>query len=355
MERIVIIPALDPDEKLRDIVERNWELEHQVILVDDGSKEAYQDLFQELSEKCVVLHHKENAGKGAAIKTALNYIKREMWESSVIGIMDADGQHLLEDMEKLLTRAIRMPKALLLGRRTIDENIPWRSRMGNVITRKVFQMMTGAKVSDTQTGLRAFSSELLDFMLDIPGERYEYEMNVLITCAREKIPMVEVPIHTIYHDKENSCSHFRRVRDSIRIYKQLFQFSAASFSSFLLDYGLFALFTLLLPKSPWGIAGANIGARVLSAAYNYTVNCRMVFKEKQTVKTAMDYLALAGVILVLNNIFLQGFLYLHIPVYPAKILTECILFLFSWMVQKKWIFRSKKDRYIKIQKSGEWS
>lgn len=304
MERTVIIPALNPDEGLREIVERNWELENQIILVDDGSDKKYARLFWELGEKCIVLHHEENRGKGEAIKTALKYIKEELWECRVVGIMDADGQHLPDDMEKLLMKAAAEPMALIVGSRTIDRNVPWKSRMGNLITRRIFRMKTGVEVSDTQTGLRAFSTRLLDFMLDIEGERYEYEMNVLVTCAKANIPIIEVPIETIYHDKGNSCSHFRKVRDSVRIYRQLLKFSFVSFSSFLLDYVM-----------------------------------------------------LAGLILVLNNILLQIFMAVYIPLYPAKILTECTLFLISWLIQKKLIFSVRKSVGIKypvlIKKSGE--
>lgn len=355
MERIVIIPALNPDECLRDLVERNWELDNQIILVDDGSDDKYDKLFWELGEKCIVLRHKENQGKGAAIKTALKYIKAELWECSVVGIMDADGQHLPDDMEKLLMKAAAEPQALIIGSRTIDKDVPWRSRMGNLITRKVFRMTTGVAVSDTQTGLRAFSSRLLDFMLNIPGERYEYEMNVLVTCAKQDVSIIEIPIQTIYHDKGNSCSHFRKVRDSIRIYSQLLKFTFVSFSSFLLDYTLFVLFTLFLPQVAAGVMAANVGARVLSGGYNYMMNCRMVFHEKQSVKTASDYVALAALILFLNNILLQFFLsVLTIPVYPAKILTESTLFLISWVIQKKLIFGRKRELRIPIKKkSGE--
>lgn len=304
MERTVIIPALNPDEGLREIVERNWELENQIILVDDGSDKKYERLFWELGEKCIVLHHEENRGKGEAIKTALKYIKEELWECRVVGIMDADGQHLPDDMEKLLMKAAAEPMALIVGSRTIDRNVPWKSRMGSLITRRIFRMKTGVEVSDTQTGLRAFSTRLLDFMLDIEGERYEYEMNVLVTCAKANIPIIEVPIETIYHDKGNSCSHFRKVRDSVRIYRQLLKFSFVSFSSFLLDYVM-----------------------------------------------------LAGLILVLNNILLQIFMAVYIPLYPAKILTECTLFLISWLIQKKLIFSVRKSVGIKypvlIKKSGE--
>ena len=339
MDRAVIIPALNPEACLEEITDRLWEQDIQIVVVDDGSREDCLPFFCRLGAKCTVLHHKENRGKGAAIKTGLAYIREELWECSVVGIMDADGQHLPEDMEKLLRKAAGNPEALILGSRTMDGSVPWKSRAGNLITSKVFRLASGADISDTQTGLRAFSRELLDFMLGIPGERYEYEMSVLVACAREKVPMIEVPIRTIYHDKNNSCSRFRHVRDSVRIYRQLLRFSAASFTSFLLDFELFGLFSILFPDSALGIAGANIGARLISGSYNYAVNCWMVFGKKGSVKTAADYAALAACILALNSILLQGFHgILHVPLYAAKLLTEVLLFLISWTVQKKLIF-----------------
>lgn len=293
MNWIVIIPAFNPDERLRKIVERNCELDNMVIVVDDGSQESCRPIFEGLRENCVILHHEKNQGKGAAIKTALQYVKGEMWEYSVIGLMDADGQHQPEDMDRLLMKAASHPEALILGCRTMDGNVPWRSRIGNKITARVFRMVTGVAVKDTQTGLRAFSSNLLDFMLSIPGERYEYEINVLTACARQKIPMIEAPVETIYHDKNNSCSHFRK-------------------------------------------------ARILSGGWNYLLNCRLVFQEKQSVRTAADYGALAVLILLCNSLLLQGFSFgLGIPLYLAKILTEGTLFVISWLVQKKLIFKMK--------------
>ena len=303
----IIVPVYNVEKYVRECIDSLLNQTYknlEIILVDDGSDKKYERLFWELGEKCIVLHHEENRGKGEAIKTALKYIKEELWECRVVGIMDADGQHLPDDMEKLLMKAAAEPMALIVGSRTIDRNVPWKSRMGNLITRRIFRMKTGVEVSDTQTGLRAFSTRLLDFMLDIEGERYEYEMNVLVTCAKANIPIIEVPIETIYHDKGNSCSHFRKVRDSVRIYRQLLKFSFVSFSSFLLDYVM-----------------------------------------------------LAGLILVLNNILLQIFMAVYIPLYPAKILTECTLFLISWLIQKKLIFSVRKSVGIKypvlIKKSGE--
>lgn len=354
MEKIVIIPALNPDETLREIVESNRKLGNLVILVDDGSDENRRGLFEYLGEKCIVLRHRENRGKGEAIKTALRYIKKELWQYDVIGIMNADGQHQTADMERLLVRAYFNQDALVLGCRKIDDiTVPWKSRMGNRITRQVFRLATGVYVSDTQTGLRAFSTKLLDFMLQVKGSRYEYEMAALTACAKRGIRIVEVPIQTIYHDKKNSCSHFHCVRDSIKIYGQLLKFSASSFSSFLLDYGLFVLLAGLLPHGAAGAAVANVSARLISAAYNYTINCRFVFREKQTFRTAADYFALAALILLLNSVFLQLFLsVLHIPLYPAKALTECTLFAISWLIQRTVIFKNGTAR-LTLGKGGQ--
>lgn len=276
MERIVMIPALNPDEKLRELTERLRRQGNRVIVVDDGSGEAYSGLFQELKGQCIVLCHKENRGKGAAIKTGLRYVRTELGGRGVIGLMDADGQHLPEDMERLLLAAEKHPAGLILGSRSVDGKMPWKSRAGNLITRGIFRMITGMRVTDTQSGLRAFSADLLDFMEETEGNRYEYEMNVLMKCARQKIPVIEVPIQTVYHDRKNSCSHFRKVRDSVRIYGQLLRFSLASFSSFVLDYGLFLLFAAALSRTARGILAANIGARILSGTYNYMVNCRLM-------------------------------------------------------------------------------
>ena len=220
--------------------------------------------------------------------------------------------------------------------------MPWKSRMGNKITRSVFHALSGVYVSDTQTGLRAFTPQLLDTMLEVPGDRYEYETNALMHCAKGQIEIREVPIQTIYHDAENSCSHFRKVRDSVRIYKNLLKFGLSSFSSFLLDYVLFVVFTLLLPKTAWAVTTGNVGARMISGYYNYRMNCRFVFHKKGSVQTGLSYLALALGILILNNLILSGLvLFVGVPTYTAKLLTEGILFLISWVVQNKLIFNGK--------------
>lgn len=216
---IVIIPAYQPDHELEKIADQLWQCGNMTVVVDDGSGAAYQEIFEKIQDISVVLHHKENQGKGAAIRTALHYIHNEVWDQDVIGIMDADGQHLTEDMQKLLNEAARFPGALILGVRKFGKGVPLKSKVGNAMASALFYLITGKKVSDTQTGLRAFDMALAERFRHIPGDRYEYEMNMLTESCRTGIPVREVEIHTIYHDKRNSCSHFRPLQDAIRVLK----------------------------------------------------------------------------------------------------------------------------------------
>lgn len=184
---VVIIPAYQPDEALISIVDQLWVYGCQIVVVDDGSGERFASVFKKIEDACILLHHHQNRGKGAAIKTALAYIKQELWDEQVIGIMDADGQHLPKDMMNLLETAKMYGKSLILGVRKVGKEMPLKSRLGNQITREFFHIVSGVRVSDTQTGIRAFGIELLEKMYKVKGERYEYEMNVLAKL-RQKTP-----------------------------------------------------------------------------------------------------------------------------------------------------------------------
>lgn len=356
---VVIIPAYKPDETLVTITNQLWGYGCRIVVVDDGSGEEYQTVFDKISDICIILKHSENRGKGAAIKTALAYVKEEIpqgdttmairpeqeeiWDGNVIGIMDCDGQHLPEDMMKLFTFARTHRKTMVLGVREVGKEMPLKSRLGNQITRMVFRLVSGVKITDTQTGLRAFGSELLDKLILVEGERYEYEMNVLMALAKAGLPIEEVPIHTIYRDANNSGSHFRAVQDSIRIYKDIFKFMLSSVSSFILDYVLFSLLMIFLPHTAAFVLGANVLARMISAFYNYCMNCRFVFHTRKKVSTAFQYFELAVFVLFMNNVILEIFVqFLGFSVYPAKLMTECVLFLLSWMIQNRIIFRKGK-------------
>lgn len=353
MSSCVIIPAYQPDEILLKLVDQLWSYGCSIIVVDDGSGEAYQPVFEKIEDVCIVLRHEQNRGKGAAIKTALSYIKQETWDCACIGVMDADGQHLVTDMLRLLKVSAGRPNTLVLGTREFGTNtqraahecgVPLRSRLGNAAACVVFRLLSGKWVSDTQTGLRAFGAGLVTKLLAVDGDRYEYEMNVLLECVKTGVPIREVPIAVIYHDKTNSCSHFKPLADSLRISGNMLKFTLSSLSSFFLDYLAFWALMFLLPHTPPAVLFANVAARLGSALYNYELNCRVVFLEREKPQTAVSYAALAAAVLVLNSAILQLLtLGAGMSVYPAKLLTELLLFLLSFSVQNFWIFRKNRD------------
>ena len=136
--------------------------------------------------------------------------------------MDCDGQHSPEDVEHILGLAAVESGTLILGVRDFSEKgVPFRSLFGNRAVSFLFWLVCGEWLRDTQTGLRAFDGSLLDLMREIPGERFEYETQMLVSCAKNGVPIADSPIQTIYEDG-NMGSHFRPFRDSASVLKALF-------------------------------------------------------------------------------------------------------------------------------------
>lgn len=336
---IVVIPAYEPDIRLIGFVKRLHEnKELKIIVVNDGSSESREGIFKHIKDFAVILKHNRNLGKGSAIKTALSYAAENMPDEDGICTADADGQHKITDILAVCNALKRNKNKLILGVRNFKGKVPLRSRFGNKVTSIVFKLTSGKNLSDTQTGLRAFGMKYLSFMKNISGERYEYEMNVLMSCAKNNIDFVEVPIDTVYHNGKNESSHFDTVKDSFRIYKSILKFSCSSFVSFLADYLLFNLFMLFAGNY---VILCNVAARFISAFLNYTINKKLVFQSNdKSPKSALSYFALALFILIANTALLKIFTLVGIPAYAAKLMTEIILFIVSLTVQKFLIFKN---------------
>lgn len=340
----ILIPAYQPDDKLltllREITER---LSCKVLVVDDGSTGAATAIIEAAKDYATVLHHAKNQGKGQALRTGFDYLL-SLNEDTTIVTADADGQHAIRDIDRIAHASINLPGHLILGSREFSDEIPFRSRFGNRLTRSLFRLQTGVKVSDTQTGLRAFSSDLLPNLLAISGNRYEYEMNMLTELCQQ-VPITEIPIQTIYID-DNASSHFRPIRDSLLIYRNLFAFALASFGSFLVDYLSYIVALSLLTFLPTGLRllVANTLARVTSTACNFSLNKHFVFQNTDSLrKTGAGYFTLAlGLFLADTALLYLFYQILGINLYLVKIVVGSLLFVISWLVQHHLIFRERK-------------
>ena len=219
----ILIPAYKPGEQMLDLVRSLADAEaSKIVLVNDGSPAEFREIFAQ-AQSCAgvnVLVHAENQGKGAALKTGLRYLAGLSGGYGGVVTADADGQHSVEDILKIAQQTLEHPEALILGGRRFDRDVPWKSMAGNSITRWVMRTFFGIHIYDTQTGLRGIPQKLIPLFLEIPYNRYEFEMEMLLVCQRKAIPMREVEIRTIYFE-QNRGSHFHPFKDAVRVYAQI--------------------------------------------------------------------------------------------------------------------------------------
>ncbi|GAK07092.1 bifunctional glycosyltransferase family 2/GtrA family protein [Geomicrobium sp. JCM 19038] len=342
----VVIPAYEPDYKLIETVRKIAQYAFdEIIVVNDGSDSSKLSIFRELItiRNCTVLNHKQNLGKGRALKTAFSYFLGKGENSVGLVTADADGQHDPEDVYRVANCLSNNPNSLVLGVRNFSEdNIPLRSRFGNQLTKVVLKVASGISLRDTQTGLRGIPAEFAKELLEVEGERYEFEMRMLIACRTHNREVEQVTIETIYID-ENASSHFNPIIDSLKIYYVFLRFAFVSISSFILDIGLFALFSSILkmfmPAS--FIIVATVMARAVSSLFNYLLNRQVVFQSKGKVsKSLLKYYSLAVIQMVASAggvyIIYQGVGDYEVII---KVFVDSMLFLISFLIQRLWVFR----------------
>ena len=345
MKTALIIPAYKPAKELLGLLKQfEGSDDFLPIVVDDGSGPEFSPIFDALPPGVTLLRHPENKGKGAALKTAFRHVLENCPQCDQAVTADADGQHRYEDILRVCKTSTSHPDALVLGSRRFEGKVPFRSRFGNGITRKVFSVASGVSVYDTQTGLRACGREVFKGFVDIPGDRYEYEINMLLTAAQSGIPIIEEWIETVYLN-DNASSHFNPFRDSLKIYMCIFKFAASSLLAFAIDYVLVLLLSALTKSWParTSLNFSVIVARLISATVNFTVNRKVVFKGNETVGKALaKYAALAAVVLALN-LALMHLLTIRLgwPIALAKIIVEVLLFCMNFVVQGRFVYRKR--------------
>ena len=359
---VAIIPSLNPDEKLPEVVKGLFAVGFSdVILVNDGSRQECVPIFQELSNLpgCVVLNHECNKGKGRALKTAFSYYLENYDPTCYYGVVtaDADGQHLPQDIYKTAQSLMEdgKPKAhtMALGTRDFnEEHVPFKSRNGNKITTVVFKILYGKWINDTQTGLRAISNDFVKDCLEIRGERFEYEINMLIRGVLQKVEMVEVIIETVYFDN-NRETHFHPVKDSIRIYRVMLasflKFACSGLISMLVDQGIFALLQKLVftwLSATISIPLSTVIARVCSSLLNYSLNRTVVFESgKKGANTIVRYYTLCVLQMIVSAGLVTG---IHLLTQwdssALKLIVDCLLFFVSYRIQRNWVFKEEPKK-----------
>lgn len=338
---IILIPAYEPDHQLINLVLTIQQADPwlSIVVVDDGSGPDYQDTFDAAARLgCQVLSYAVNGGKGHALKTGFAFIAERFPGHDVV-CADSDGQHGVADILAVADRVRGVTASMVLGCRNFTGNVPARSKFGNTVTRGLFRLATGQRITDTQTGLRGYRADMLPWLLTVRGQRYEYELNLLLEAKQAGYGIESVGIATVYLD-HNSGSHFRPVADSLRIYAPLLKFLGSSLSAFVVDTVLF----LLLSAFTDSLLLAVVGARLVSASVNFMVNRRLVFehgKDTSWRSAAAGYVALVVVLLSANYAAMWALTSAAVPDVVAKVVTEVTLLGISYAVQQRFLFVRK--------------
>ena len=328
----VLIPAYNPDEKLLDLL-RELPSDMPVLIVNDGSDSSCDFIFEKARALgAVVLTHEENKGKGAALRTGIAYLSAHGETEGVI-TANADGQHSYEDIMRIVEVMRAEPGTFVMGGRDFSK-MPFRSRFGNTATRFLFRFSTGLNISDTQTGLRGLPAQIFDKLLSVPGDRYEYEINVLLALKEWKTPYKEITISTIYYEN-NKSSHFRPLLDGFQVFIRVVLYALSSLTCTILDYAVYLILTLfgILP----GVC--YVAARVISAITNYMINCKVVFKGKLSLKSALQYALLVIIVMAFGTTCITYLTAHSINPVIAKMIVDCITFVVNYFVQRKVIFK----------------
>lgn len=262
MATVALIPAYEPDSKLFDLVKELKSYYFDILIVDDGSGPDYKDIFDSCREYADVIGYENNQGKGYALKLGMQHILDNYPECTCFLTADADGQHSVRDICRIRDELVS-GNDFVLSIRGLRKEAPLRSRLGNGLSKFMFTIANARYLPDNQSGLRGFDIKHIDWMLKVEGNKYDYELNIIIFAEKQGIKITKIPIETIYFDN-NSNSHFKAIPDTVRIYKTYFRTNIFALISLAIEIVIVILATIFLsPGSIPFVVMVNWGIHTL--------------------------------------------------------------------------------------------
>lgn len=335
----ILIPAFKPDPSILNTLSNLIRLDKEtpIVIVNDGSGEEYDKIFLTISnlKGIKVIKHTVNLGKGAALKTGLNYILSTHPNCTGVVTADADGQHAPSDILAVVKSLRINSTCLILGCRRFDGDVPFRSRLGNTASRFLYNVFLGVRVNDTQTGLRGLPIQLANKTLSITSNHYELETDQLIIASRSDIEIKEIEIETIYNNN-NESSHFNPIIDSCRIYFTVLRHAASSLLVAAID---FLIYTIVIFFGGGVIAG-NLLSRSVALFMQYFLSKKIVFKVPGGWKRFASYVSYVGAMAYVSGLLqIEVSLLLSLNEFASKVLVESLLFIFNFLFLRSIIFR----------------
>jgi glycosyltransferase involved in cell wall biosynthesis len=337
-----LIPAYRPSALFCDLLEELRKIDPSpIIVVDDGSGSSYAALFQRVAKMpdVVILRNAVNLGKGAALKHGMNHVLVNYPNCIGVVTADADGQHAVNDILNVASELRARSNELIFGARNFGQNVPFRSKLGNVVSRYVYRFLVGINLSDTQTGLRGIPRVLMELSLRVRSNRYEFETEQIVTAKTAGIRFRELSIQTVYID-DNSSSHFNPILDSFRIYFVLLRYALSSIATALVDFLVFYILTV----NGMQVLSANMSARAVALWIQFMLLKKYVFKSRAGLSILVVYIAYVFFSGYVSSV-MQGEFTEHVINSPllAKVVVETVIWIFNFMFLRDIIFRNRSE------------
>lgn len=346
MKHVIIIPSLNPNERLISLIqELTSENKFKIIIVNDGSNAFYDDIFKKLYENkdVIILKHKKNLGKGAALKTAFSYCLENFKDYVGVVTCDDDGKYTLKDIIAIAEELNHHKNCLMLGVRNTNYT-------GNKILSYVFKFLYNLNIEDTKTGLRGIPMNEIKWLLKIHGNHYDFEINMLIQFKRRNIEIKQFPINIVNGIKD--INH-KTIKDTFRIFiliiLNLSLYSAALFGSAIIDVGAFFISNTFI-FSKMVIAErlfiSTIISRTLSSLWNFSINRKFFTKAKGQFKNHFfRYYILLFCQMMVSYILIYLFsLRFNVNASIIKIIVDLLLAIFSYQVQLRFVFANSSSK-----------
>jgi glycosyltransferase involved in cell wall biosynthesis len=213
---LILIPAYNEEKNLPKVIDALRHDGWDIHVVDDGSSDKTVDVLRAMN----VSHHavEKNRGKGAAIRHGFAWFLKQSHEICVV--MDADGQHLAEEVKRFVDAFEKEEADVVLGNRMFNpKGMPLVRVWTNRVMSFLLSFVAGKKMHDTQCGFRAYHRRAIE-AISFESDRFEAESEILLSAAKNELKITHVPISTIYRDE---TSHIHPVRDTIRFLRFLFK------------------------------------------------------------------------------------------------------------------------------------
>ena len=343
MKTALLIPVLNPGGMQPEILETIRDTDRFSAVVVCAADGCNAHLPDDMPAGTYVMRCGSGEGTGSALKKAFVHIRDNMPQCARVLRVAPDGGYTRRDILQTDDAAIREPDALVLGRRRTNYELALTTRLQGAFVRQMFACASGRTIHDAETGLCAFSRDMIDTYLHVDGDGYEYEVNALLYAVRNNVRIAETLVSAPYTGSVHPYS--RHLREWIHVYGCVLKFALSSLMAFLLDlFLLLGMNRLLDGLHEIAALVISVGvARVVSCIANFFVNHFIVFDSNEPVGKAMlKFLGLQAIIMAGNYAVMHVLnIVMNMPLAISKVIADTALFALNFGIQGKFVYNKK--------------